>query len=139
MTQVSPSAAVLFGGFHPPHPRKDCWLLNIARALQHETDGGDDDARCSSPLWERCRQHEQGMPAMIASRMWHSAVIEPLSKRLWILGGLIQPAPSVHVYDLHTTTKVGRRREWASQGKAEWLVASARSWVRIRVDRTKQR
>ena len=69
---------------------------------------------------------------MIASRMWHSAVIEPVSKRLWILGGLIQPAPAVYVYDLHTTTKVGGngrvRRRLNGYGAH---LASARSWVLI--------
>ena len=36
MTQVSSDAAVLFGGFHPPQPSRDCWLLNIAKVLRGE-------------------------------------------------------------------------------------------------------
>ena len=58
-----------------------------------------------SSLWERCQQHEKKMPSRIASRMLHSAVIEPVSKRLWILGGLIKPMPIVYIYNLHTTTR----------------------------------
>lgn len=93
MTQVSSRAAVLFGGFYPPKPpSKDCWLLNITKVLE-----GDFDK--PSSLWERCQQHENELPSRIASRMLHSAVIEPITKRLWVLGGLIQPIPS-------TTTKV---------------------------------
>ena len=37
--------------------------------------------------------------------MLHSAVIEPVSRRLWILGGLIKPVPIVYIYNLHTTTR----------------------------------
>ena len=58
-----------------------------------------------SSLWERCQQHEKRMPSRIASRMLHSAVIEPVSRRLWILGGLIKPVPIVYIYNLHTTTR----------------------------------
>ena len=36
MTQVSSDAAVLFGGFHPPQPSRDCWLLNVAKVLRGE-------------------------------------------------------------------------------------------------------
>ena len=93
LTKVSSKEAVLFGGFYPPKPpSKDCWLLNIDKVLQGELE-------IPSSLWERCQQHEQELPARIASRMLHSAVLEPISKRLWILGGLIRPIPS-------TTSKV---------------------------------
>ena len=34
MTQVSSDAAVLFRGFHPPQPSRDCWLLNVAKVLR---------------------------------------------------------------------------------------------------------
>ena len=43
--------------------------------------------------------------------MLHSAVIEPVSKRLWILGGLIKPVPIVYIYNLHTTTR-GAIQSW---------------------------
>ena len=64
-----------------------------------------------SALWERCQQHEKQMPSRIASRMLHSAVIEPVSRRLWILGGLIKPVPIVYIYNLHTTTR-GAIQSW---------------------------
>ena len=93
LTKISPTAAVLFGGFYPPKPpSKDCWMLNIGKVLA----GG---FQKPSDVWERCQQHEEKLPSRIASRMLHSAVIEPVTKRLWILGGLIQPIPS-------TTTRV---------------------------------
>ena len=44
--------------------------------------------------------------------MLHSAVIEPVSRRLWILGGLIKPVPIVYIYNLHTTTRSAAIQSW---------------------------
>lgn len=112
MTQVSSNAAVLFAGYDrcsPCHPHRDCWLLNIDKVLQ----GNIDKPRelfvhgHGRGLWERCHQHEEVLPPKIASRMLHSAVIEPISKRLWILGGLIQPIPNTSTKVLSMTFNSG--------------------------------
>ena len=83
MTLISPQTAVLFGGggqFPDSGPRKDCWLLNTAMVL-----GGE--YTTPSELWQRCQHHENVLSARGEKRSFHSAVLEPVSKRLWILGG----------------------------------------------------
>ena len=81
MTLVSSKAAVLFSGGIDHDPHGDIWLLNIGKVLRG-------DIKSPSSLWERCEQHEQSLSASGAKRIFHSAVVEPISKRLWIMGGL---------------------------------------------------
>lgn len=69
MTLISPEAAVLFGG----NLTAECWILNTAKLISGEFD-------TPSSLWKHCSHHEN-------KRFGHAAVVEPISKRLWILGG----------------------------------------------------
>ena len=99
MTLASSNAAVLFGGYDrdsPCYPFQDCWILNIPKVLKWMFDTPRELLihGQGSGLWKRCEQHEKDLPPAIASRMLHSAVVEPISKRLWILGGLIKPIPN---------------------------------------------
>ena len=80
MTLISPGTAVLFGGCRyrpgePWEPYGDCWLFDVAKVRAGKFIGP------SSSLWTRCQQ-QAGV-----ARSGHSAVVEPVSKRLWILGG----------------------------------------------------
>ena len=82
MTLVSSKAAILFGGgIEPYNPHGDIWLLNVGKVLRGEF-------KSPSSLWEHCEHHEQSLSGRRAKRIFHSAVVEPISKRLWIMGGL---------------------------------------------------
>ena len=108
MTLMSEGKAILFGGIKDAEfqPIRNCWLLDIAKVIKGEFTK-------PSSLWEHCEQHEGYLRALsmpgslreapelkvmdnISSagargfiRMGHSAVVEPVSKRLWILGGVV--------------------------------------------------
>ena len=105
LTLVSPKSVVLFGGSkwrvgenslipsEDDYGYGDCWILNTRRLL-----GYDFDFNHPSCLWKRCWYQENRPSSLDATRFGHRAVIEPVSKRLWILGGvrnlyLKQPHP----------------------------------------------
>ena len=69
MTLISSEAAVLFGG----NVTGACWIWNTGKLLSGEFD-------TSLSLWKHCSHHEN-------KRVGHASVLEPVSKRLWILGG----------------------------------------------------
>ena len=72
-TRISPNRAVLYGGLKgngDDYMLGDCWLLDLEKTKE-----GIDNP------WTRCRHHEKEI------RLQHSAVLEPESQRLWILGG----------------------------------------------------
>ena len=73
MTLISSEAAILFGGCDLDS-YKDCWILNTGKLLRCEFD-------TPSSLWKHCSHHDEYKRAM------HTAVLEPISKRLWIIGG----------------------------------------------------
>ena len=75
MTKISSVKAVLYGGYYE---RNDCWILDVKKALQ----GKFVEA---SSLWTECRATDSKEELPV--RESHSAVIEPKSKRLYILGG----------------------------------------------------
>ena len=76
LTLISGSAAMLYGetGFsHFPQWADiydDCWILHLNRALNNEE---------PASMWTRFRNH---MP-----RSQHAAVLEPVTQRLWLIGG----------------------------------------------------
>ena len=79
MTLISPEAAILFGGFGTDYDAiddgyGDCWMLDIVKLLSCEYD-------TPSSLWKMC-----GHQGYLTWEM-HAAVVEPVSKRLWIFGG----------------------------------------------------
>ena len=71
-TSISQYSAVLFGvSFDNPHKMKDeCWVLNLRNAKQLVD---------LSSIWTKI---EFPYP-----RFHHAAVLQPLSKRLWVIGG----------------------------------------------------
>ena len=74
-TLISPNQAVVYGGMKESSGDPmldllgDCWLLDFERTKE-----GDHP-------WTRCRHHEKDI------RLQHSAVLEPESRRLWLMGG----------------------------------------------------
>ena len=82
MTLISPEKAILFGGIRDAEfqPINNCWLLDIGKVSKGEFTE-------PSSLWEHCERHEDYLGGV--RRMGHSAVVEPVSKRLWILGGVV--------------------------------------------------
>ena len=77
MTLISSEAAILFGGTGTGNwygVTGNCWILNTAKLLSCEFD-------TPSSLWKHCSHHDN-------ERWTHAAVLEPISKRLWILGGI---------------------------------------------------
>ena len=95
LTLVSSKSAVLFGGekqrsSSPLIPSDDdfghgdCWILNTERLLNY-----DFDLFHPSYLWKRCWYQENRPSSLDATRLCHRAAVEPVSKRLWILGGAI--------------------------------------------------
>ena len=97
LTLVSPKTAVLFGGSKrsadPMIPSEadfgygDCWILNTERLLNYDFDLYEDITYHPSCLWKRCWYQENRPSSLDATRHCHKAVVEPVSKRLWILGG----------------------------------------------------
>ena len=75
MTRISPHHAVVYGGMksggedYMQDLLGDCWLLDF------------DKAKDGYNPWTRCRHQEREI------RLQHSAVVEPESRRLWLLGG----------------------------------------------------
>ena len=85
MTLISTEVAVLFGGtVSPGHASGDCWILNAGMVLRGEFE--------TPSLWRRSKEHES-RSIRGATRKIHSAVVEPISKRLWIIGGLTGKRP----------------------------------------------
>ena len=86
MTKISSDKAVVYGGYPSPVSfdpiAKDCWILDIKKALQGEF------AEASS-LWIKCGAKED-----LPRRASHTAIIEPKSKRIYILGGRSGGCPS---------------------------------------------
>ena len=89
LTLISSRAAVLFGGSEwtkrwsdEDYGYKDCWMLNTEKLLK-----GDFNRFKPSTLWKRCKHQENRSSSLYATRMDHKAVVEPVSKRLWIMGG----------------------------------------------------
>ena len=77
LTLISGSSAMLFGSTRSSHIPQwedvydDCWILHLNRALNNEK---------PASIWTRFRNH---LP-----RREHAAVLEPVTQRLWIIGGL---------------------------------------------------
>ena len=80
LTLISANIAVLFGGQGEDefYIFGDCWILDLAKAKSLQED--------SSSIRTRCRHHEGPDPWGIR-RQKHATVLEPYSKRLWIIGG----------------------------------------------------
>ena len=70
MTLISSEVAILLGGYGP-FGQTDCWILDTAKALRGDFAG-------PPSIWKRQKK-------TIIGRADHYAVIEPVSKRLWIL------------------------------------------------------
>lgn len=86
LTRISQTAAVLFGGYDSDWtPLGDCWLLDTAGCKAAIRKPNSDP----TSLWTRCRHHEQNPSSKGSSRLWHSAVLEPGSLRVWVIGGII--------------------------------------------------
>ena len=72
-TCISPSAALLYGTFWRSKKEErsaECWLLDLDKANELQE---------ASPIWTRIPNHYL--------RRWQSAVVEPISQRLWVIGG----------------------------------------------------
>ena len=74
-TRISQSHAMLFGSvLHDQNNRTelkdDCWLLDVKAKLQEEPPS----------IWNQIRNH--------FPRQNHIAILEPVSQRLWIMGGI---------------------------------------------------
>ena len=74
--RISSKNAVLVGGDACGFLLKDCWLLNINKAISLDNE---------EEIWTRCEHHNESNGA----RAYHRSVKEPSSQRLWILGGAI--------------------------------------------------
>ena len=77
LTWISPSKAILFGGWVPSELSMqsfgDCWLLDLDKAKK---------AQDLSSIW--IQMHNINLQ----DRSFHTAVMEPLSQRLWLMGGI---------------------------------------------------
>ena len=81
MTLISPKAAVVFGGEDEREGvLGDCWLLDLDAAKQPMWE--------VTSLWKRYWCHDPCRPDEDDKRSEHSAVLEPESQRLWIMGGM---------------------------------------------------
>ena len=90
LTVVSDTHAVLFGGRKEHLYRGDCWILDMVNAKEPCQEN-------PSSIWTKCLHH--GRPyckkrdgetlQKLPHRGKHSAVMEPYSKRIWIIGGVV--------------------------------------------------
>ena len=76
LTWISQSAAILFGGlgvlWEWSGRLGDCWLLHLNQA---------EKSNDLSTIWTRIKTNN------LQKRFVHTAVLEPLSQRLWLMGG----------------------------------------------------
>ena len=77
LTSITQSTAVFFGAWmeqetveEEQERGEDCWLLDLNKAKQ---------IMDPSSIWTRIPNH--------LSRLFHAAVLEPVSQRLWVIGG----------------------------------------------------
>jgi len=97
LTRISPTAAVLFGGYNSEwKPLGDCWLLDTAACKTAIREPNSDP----STLWTSCRHHEQNESSRGYARLWHSAVLEPVSLRVWVIGGIINDLMEQHDHEV---------------------------------------
>ena len=73
-TMLSSKFAVLVGGDAGVSILKDCWLLDIDMVISQMNN--------KEEIWTSCEHHGESNGAIAH----HRAVIEPCSRRLWILG-----------------------------------------------------
>ena len=73
LTPISKKFAVLYGGHGHGHIG-DCWLLNIQECISEMN---------AEKTWTQCKHH------VADKRSNHKSVIEPSSKRVWIVGGSV--------------------------------------------------
>ena len=96
LTRISPTAAVLFGGYDSDWtPLCDCWLLDTARCRAAAAPGQGPLGEPTS-LWRRCRHQEMSPHYDGSARLWHAAVLEPVSRRLWVIGGILNDLMRIH-------------------------------------------
>ena len=73
---ISPSKAILFGGmfcYHSiPSYLRDCWLLDLDKAKGNQE---------ISSIWKQIQSDSS------EERTCHKALVEPVSQRLWLIGG----------------------------------------------------
>ena len=78
LTLISQSAAVLYGGHNQSDETLgDCWILDLDKARPGLQD--------PSTIWTRLNQPQ------LQPRAYHSAVIDSVSQRLWLIGGSNAP------------------------------------------------
>ena len=70
LTKVSDDVAILFGGRGGAKLLGDCWMLSINKCASME----------ANTMWTWCKHHDH-------RRDLHTAVQEPSSKRVWLIGG----------------------------------------------------
>ena len=90
-TLISDTKAVLFGGTQNHYNTLgDCWILDLQKAKRPQEE--------PASFWTKCLHH--GSPYQkekrdgttlnkLTMRQRHTAVLEPYSKRLWVIGGNI--------------------------------------------------
>ena len=87
---VSPKKAVLSGGFECDRGINltDCWMLNIEHCMYEET---------GKEIWTRCGHHEDALEVSC-----REAILEPSSKRIWLVGGFqdFDGQPLDHIREL---------------------------------------
>ncbi len=77
LTAVSPSLAVLYGGYDSDmQPLGDCWALELEEPRKRDR-----------PRWRRCQHLE--LPGQKGRRLWHQAVLEGVTGQVWAIGGII--------------------------------------------------
>ena len=76
LTWISPSKAILFGGFHRQRHRnpdyRDCWILDLNKAKENLD---------ISSIWKQIPVNDY------EKRRYHKALVEPVSQRLWLIDG----------------------------------------------------
>ena len=91
LTAVSDTHAVLFGGRKGHLYRGDCWILDMLNAKESCQEN-------PASMWTKCLHHGKpyrkkksygGILQKLPERGKHSAVLEPYSKRIWIIGGVV--------------------------------------------------
>ena len=87
LTILSDTHAILFGGSKGHLYRGDCWILDLVKASKASCEDNP------SSIWTDCLHH--GRPyrkqkkQKLPERAKHSALLEPYSKRIWIIGGVV--------------------------------------------------
>lgn len=119
LTVVSETSAILYGGYDNLNtPLGDCWRLDLSEPKYRHT---------NKPRWTRLAFADR------QPRLWHQAVLEPESRQLWLLGGVVKDILNQHESNRHPD-KIDKLVIEASPLKYLAAVACSKHYERIKRD-----